>query len=157
VLARQVFIGSMVVYMDYVLGVGSRQITDKGIGSHAALQGYNAPHYTFTMHGQPYFSTCEATVYSMALLMAYSAEYSMNLPAYSYCFTCDFNKSNLFTDKKLDYYYYTCIIEFILFRSVYRVQALEHRLGAAGYISSVDDFSFGCSYSLFQNSKRLRG
>jgi hypothetical protein len=93
----------------------------------------------------------------MALLMAYSAEYSTNLPACGYCFTCDFNKSNLFTDKKLDNYYYTYIIEFILFRSVYRVQALGHRLGAAGYISLADDFSFGRFYSLFQNSKRLRG
>ena len=47
VLARLVFIGSMVGYMDYVHGLGSRQVPDLGIGSHATLQGYNATHYTF--------------------------------------------------------------------------------------------------------------
>ena len=35
--------------MDYVHGVGSRHVTDFGIGSHATLQGYSAPHYTFTV------------------------------------------------------------------------------------------------------------
>jgi hypothetical protein len=46
-LARRVFIGSKVVYMDYVHGIGSRQVPDFDIGSHATLQGYNVSDYTF--------------------------------------------------------------------------------------------------------------
>ena len=47
VLARRVFIGSRVVYVDYVHGGESSQVSDSNTGSHATLQGYSVPHYTF--------------------------------------------------------------------------------------------------------------
>ena len=77
--ARRVFIGFKLVYMDYVHGVGSRHVTDFGIGSHATLQGYSAPHYTFSVYKQPFPSTCKVTVHPVASLMAYSYEYTEHL------------------------------------------------------------------------------
>ena len=49
VLARRVYIGYKVVYMDYVHWVKRRQVLDSNTGSHATLQGYSALHYTFSV------------------------------------------------------------------------------------------------------------
>jgi hypothetical protein len=154
-IARRVFIGYMVVSMDHVHVGVSGQITDFPTGSHATLQRYSAPHCTFSVCRQPYFSTCEATIQGATSLVAYSKGYVFH----SNCFACDFDKSYLLspqadmattiaTPTSLSIFFQDPYSEYLYSDAGSRV---------AGYISFMDVFPFRPSNSLFQIARGLGG
>ena len=151
-LARRVYIGYKVVYVGYVHGVKSRQVIDSNTGSHATLQGYSVPHYTFSvcstafsqhMWGHNTLDSISVSIFDW-IFWAYFWPVVATLHVMLMRLTC------FFTSRQDDNYgLHLHPWVYSLFISLFRVLVLGCRLGGCRVHILYGCFSFGPSNSLF--------
>ena len=117
--------------MDYVHRVGRRQIPDLDTGSHAALQGYSAHHYTFTVHRTTLFqhmwgNSTNSGIFDSIFDRIFSTSLSQ---LQMLCMWL--RQSCLLLDKQTWLQLLLTLASSSIFfsRSLSRVQVLSHRLG----------------------------